>query len=881
MPGKPSTQPAAQHLEVGADERELSSVRDFVTQASAALGFGDRTLANIRLAVDEACTNSIKHAYKGGPGTLRLTITARKRWLEIRVFDQGEPFDGRVDMPQFRQLIDGRRRGGLGVFLMHRLMDEVRYETTPAGNEWILRKRLPRQEPGLTRRMRTTYGLRAAAVLAGLTLAVCVPLWLGAGRERVQAEEQSLRALGFGVAEAARPVLVRRAEFSPDQTHLFEAVQSLVRQEPRLLSVTVVDRDGTIWAADRTAATFTRFVTPAWLGPPDAAGVRWGREQIDGEPVLHLAVPVGLGTGSADLGSVHLSMRWGSTAAAIGTARLRLVALALLVDGAALLALVLFLGRFLAPLQRLLEGVRALGQGGTDLEVDGPQEIGAIAAAFNEMNSRYRAASENAAEHARLQEEMQTAREIQASILPHALPAIPGFEIARLYRPAAEVGGDYYDFLPVGEGLTGVVVADVAGKGVPASLVMSMVRTALRMETRDNASAGDVLARLHAFVSADMRKGMFVTMLYAVLDSRNRVVSYASAGHTPLLLYRARTDETFFLNPRGLPVGLAGSDARTFERNLDVERLRLHAGDLLLLYTDGITEARNAAGEEFGETRLAAALKRWGQAPAEEFLQHLEAELRSFTGDGALQDDLTLVAIKEKQAPVAEAGNLQHRLMDLVESQGVSVVDACRRLQVSPSTYYRWKRERGADDLELQHLSLEKRGCLQRLVSAHPELGPWELAAALRDPAWGGFEVPPTLLHAEMRQLRTAVVPPALPPAAGEIAARNPGNRGSGRGGVGIRAARGPAGAPAGGPALRRARRSARAAGARGGRGRDGGNPPRRMSRQRLLRGLRALAGRGRDGRRAPRRGPDPRDLRQQSQLGVARFDPRATASPW
>jgi sigma-B regulation protein RsbU (phosphoserine phosphatase) len=152
------------------------------------------------------------------------------------------------------------------------------------------------------------------------------------------------------------------------------------------------------------------------------------------------------------------------------------------------------------------------------------------------------------------------------------------------------------------------------------------------METRSNTHAGDVLARLHAFISADMRKGMFVTMLYVVLDERNRVISYASAGHTPMLLYRSRSDETFFLNPRGIPVGLAGSDSQTFEKSLDVERLRLHPGDMLLLYTDGISEATNAAGEAYGERRLVEALKRWGNGSADDFVARLEQDLLEFTG---------------------------------------------------------------------------------------------------------------------------------------------------------------------------------------------------------------------------------------------------------
>ena len=687
---KPAT-PSTQRLEIPADDRRLSEVRDFVTRACEDLGYTGRALANIRLAVDEACTNVVKHAYPDRSGTLRIQVGRRRGSLEIRVADQGKPFDGRVEIPHLGQWVDARRKGGFGVFLMHRLMDEVRYETTPAGNEWILRKRLPRPPSDLGRRLRRRYAMRGAAAIVLTTVAVAAPLAVHEGRKLSRDEERTLLTRAEALAEASRPALLEHVELSREQTRLFEAVHAFAAAEARVLSVTVVDRQGVIWASERASATFTPFIVPDGLGAANAAGVRRTLERIDGVPVLHLAVPVHVGSGTGDLGAVHLSCRWTGTEAAIRAAYLRVAAVALAVDGLALLLVLTFLAHLLGPIQRLVDGVRALGQGGPEVAVDGPEEIGAIASAFNEIHSRYRAAEQNAADHARLQEEMQLAREIQSSILPRSVPEIPGFEIARVYRPAQEVGGDYYDFLDAGPGLTGVVVADVAGKGVPGSIVMSMVRTALRMETRSNAHAGDVLARLHAFVSPDLRHGMFVTMFYLVLDSRNRVVSYASAGHTPMLLYRSRSEEVLALAPHGIPVGLAGSDARTFERALDVERLRLHEGDLLLLYTDGITEARNAAGEEYGEERLTQAMRRWGRESAENFVAHLESELVEFTGGAGLQDDLTLVAIKERQGAPSVAGEVQQKLFDLVEKQGVPAAEACARLHVSPATYYRLK----------------------------------------------------------------------------------------------------------------------------------------------------------------------------------------------
>jgi sigma-B regulation protein RsbU (phosphoserine phosphatase) len=203
--------------------------------------------------------------------------------------------------------------------------------------------------------------------------------------------------------------------------------------------------------------------------------------------------------------------------------------------------------------------VRAIGDGNLDgkLDVSGPAEIGAIAGVFNEITEKFKKARDSVLEQEKMQKEIEVAKQIQQSLLPRKRPEISGYDIAPLYQAAAEVGGDYYDFVQVDDDTIGVVVADVSGKGVPGSLVMTMIRTALRMEARGNRNASDVMAKMNAFVTDDMKKGMFVTMFYVILDSKNRIISYASAGHNPMILYRHETKETFFLNPRGFPVASA------------------------------------------------------------------------------------------------------------------------------------------------------------------------------------------------------------------------------------------------------------------------------------------------------------------------------------
>jgi transposase len=329
---------------------------------------------------------------------------------------------------------------------------------------------------------------------------------------------------------------------------------------------------------------------------------------------------------------------------------------------------------------------------------------------------------------------MQVAQEIQQMLLPRRVPELDGFELGSLYRAAKEVGGDYYDFLTVDERTVGVVVADVSGKGVPGSLVMTMIRTALRMEARGNRSASDVMAKMNAFVTEDMKKGMFVTMFYVVLDSVNRVVTYASAGHNPMILYRGESDATYFLKPKGIPVGINVPDEELFRKTIHVEKLTLRQDDMLVIYTDGITEAMNQDREQFGEARLLAAIKRHGHGTAQEFADALNREIHEFTGGAAQNDDITLVAIKEK-VPVEERLESNRReLFRLIEEEGVPIGEACDRLQIAPSTYYRYKRRveaMGGDEglkntraqAPMARASLEEEAAILEIVRAEPLFG--------------------------------------------------------------------------------------------------------------------------------------------------------------
>lgn len=241
----------------------------------------------------------------------------------------------------------------------------------------------------------------------------------------------------------------------------------------------------------------------------------------------------------------------------------------------------------------------------------------------------------------RVQRELQIARDIQRMLLPAEPPALPGFDLSAFSQPALEMGGDYYDFFWVTEGQLGIVVADVSGKGVPAALTMAMLRTVMRTHALGNGSVRETLERTNLSLSGDLRRGSFITISYGVLDVQQRTLTWARAGHEPTLLVRGGQVETH--TPSGAAVGVLPHAG--FAADLEVETLSLQPGDSVVIYTDGITEAMNSAGEEFGMDRLLQALRGHARASSADRIESIQRSVNAFVGDTPQQDDITLVVL--------------------------------------------------------------------------------------------------------------------------------------------------------------------------------------------------------------------------------------------
>jgi sigma-B regulation protein RsbU (phosphoserine phosphatase) len=236
---------------------------------------------------------------------------------------------------------------------------------------------------------------------------------------------------------------------------------------------------------------------------------------------------------------------------------------------------------------------------------------------------------------AKQQREFEDARLIQRGLLPAAMPQAAGVRLASSWQPADGVGGDCFDAIPFAGGGVGLSIADVAGKGVPAALLMSNLQAAVRAFAQEGAAPGSVCTSVNRLLCRNMASGRFVTFCYVRLDTSTGKLTYANAGHNPPLLVRGNGGVDM-LAPSGTVLGVFADSA--YEQG----EFAIAPGDRLILYTDGITEGRNPAGEEFGEERLSDTASRHRALPAEDMLAAMLREIETFNA-GVYEDDATLI----------------------------------------------------------------------------------------------------------------------------------------------------------------------------------------------------------------------------------------------
>ena len=267
------------------------------------------------------------------------------------------------------------------------------------------------------------------------------------------------------------------------------------------------------------------------------------------------------------------------------------------------------------------------------LKIDLLKAVAAQAAAAIE-NARLLSETREAED---LEKQVRTAAEVQQRMIPHTPPKLPGVDLASVYVPCHELGGDFYDFIPLPANNLGLVMADVSGKGVPASLIMASVRAFLRAQVDNVYYLYEVIRRINLMLCRDTKMGEFVTLFYGVLDGTSRRLTYCNAGHPPALLLRK--GQIIELSSDNMVLGVNPNE--DYKQSF----IDLQKDDLLLLYTDGVTDAVNFAGERFGRQRIADTLRKGG-ASADAVAQSILWEVRKFAGLVKRPDDITMMVAK-------------------------------------------------------------------------------------------------------------------------------------------------------------------------------------------------------------------------------------------
>lgn len=364
-------------------------------------------------------------------------------------------------------------------------------------------------------------------------------------------------------------------------------------------------------------------------------------------------------TWAIDLNIARIYDRLSSTQARIGNRSFGQILLVLLAVVASLFLIIevvaLIMGFALAKsitgsVHELFVGTELVRTGNFahKIKIDTRDQLGELADSFNQMTASIEEGQRQAAEKKRMEEELRIARDIQMSLLPQGPFVMRGVSITAICKPAREVGGDYFDLFRLGDRQLGVMIADVSGKGTSAALYMAELKGLMLSLSEIYHSPRELMIRANRIIADNLDARSFITMTYAVFDLEAGTMTYARAGHTPLIRVpgagSARHAE--ILIPDGLVLGLKIDGGERFTQLLEEVRLELHPGDLFVFFTDGISEAMNEASDCFEEARLGRIVEEHGDLPPEELRERILREVEVFVGSAPQHDDMTMILVK-------------------------------------------------------------------------------------------------------------------------------------------------------------------------------------------------------------------------------------------
>lgn len=315
--------------------------------------------------------------------------------------------------------------------------------------------------------------------------------------------------------------------------------------------------------------------------------------------------------------------------------------------------ILVYLYEIVRPLQLILNEMRALlaGKKYRRIYTSRIDEIGIIAHFFNEVTRSFEKVSLDIKEGKRMLNELEIASQIQKAILPPQNPKVPGLDVDAKTRPAAELGGDNFDFLTVGNN-TFIYVGDVTGHGVPAAIVMTMVNTLVHTLVNVYDNAYDIVVQTNKQLKTRIKSTMFMTMLMFRWNHMEQKLTFVGAGHEHLVIYRAKSGKCEVRPTGGIALGMVADNSRLVKE----VAVPLEVDDVVIMYSDGLTEGRNMAGEMYGLERLVAAVERFApQYSSDGIVHHVSLDYSRFVENHKQDDDVTLIAMKH--VGIGQEGN--------------------------------------------------------------------------------------------------------------------------------------------------------------------------------------------------------------------------------
>ncbi|MCG6958650.1 PP2C family protein-serine/threonine phosphatase, partial [bacterium BMS3Abin03] len=244
------------------------------------------------------------------------------------------------------------------------------------------------------------------------------------------------------------------------------------------------------------------------------------------------------------------------------------------------------------------------------------------------------------------------ARDVQFKMLPKENPTIPGYLISSMCIPALEVGGDYFDFIKINESKIGIVIADVAGKGLPAAIYMTLTKGAFQSYAALSNSPKEVLTKLNSLIYDTIERGSFITMFYAVIDFENNKLIFARAGHEPVIHFNNKEEKLSLLRPVGIGLGL--EEGKIFSRSIEEKEIEISEGDSLLFLTDGLTDSKNEDNNDFGMKNLLDVIKNYNgkglNTEPKDLLSNVHNKIKTFRNNSPQYDDITAIAVTKKHS---------------------------------------------------------------------------------------------------------------------------------------------------------------------------------------------------------------------------------------